>query len=553
MISDLQTLGWLAPEIWLVAVATGIILAGAFWNRPRLWATVAVTAYLVAAAILCRAEASRWTGDETAAYSGPLISDSLGFLWRHLALLVGALLALQSASRPDQRLQCEIQGLLMLLTVGVMLTTRANELALAFVSLELVSIPTYVLLFLGRRDRQNSEATTKYFYLSILASAIFLYGLSYVYGIAASTWITAPKGPSLHQALSEPHRGLPNGAPSQGVARGSEQPPPAAASSTNYRLSLLGIALVLAGLGFKIAAVPFHFYAPDVYQGTSHTNASILAVAPKIAGLAIMVRLLVTGFSSSADFVWQAALSLAIITMSLGNVCALWQKNLRRLMAYSSIAHAGYLLIGIAVATAAGPSRLAFGGVAAVSFYLFAYAFATIGVFATFEACGSPGAELYSVEQLSGLSRRHPWYAAGLALFLLSLAGVPPLLGFWGKLSLFLSAVARYFAEPHSPVAAWFIGLAVVGALNAAIAAAYYLRIIGVMYFGTPVTAAGPPTGSGASAWPLRALILVCVVLILGLGLEQRPLSHWAQRAEKAIENGRALRPIATASLSRQE
>jgi NADH-quinone oxidoreductase subunit N len=506
VLSDANTIVSLLPEIVLVLCATGILVAGTFYNAARLWPWLAVGAYVLAAGTLCWLEAGRWTASESAQFFGPLVSDPLAFLWRHLSLIVGILFSLHAASRRDLRLQSEIQGLLMLLVAGMLIACRANELALAFLSLELVSIPTYVLLYLGRKDQANAEATTKYFYLSIFSSAVFVYGLTFLYGVAGTTWITSAQGPSLQAALSEAGQ-----------------------------LSTVGLILALVGLGFKIAAVPFHFYAPDVYQGTTYTNAAVLSVAPKIAGMVVMTRLLVVGFSAHPELMWQLTCTLALLTMTLGNVCALWQKNLRRLMAYSSIAHGGYLLIGITVASAAIAERLPFGGIAAVSFYMFAYSVATIGVFTSL-ACyqSAEDSEVYSVEQLSGFSRRHPWHAAALAVFLLSLTGIPPLVGFWGKLALLLSALARGMTPASGAYAFWFVLLAVAGAINAAVAAAYYLRVIAVMYFGTD-DARRTTQVRAAPSMPLQIAALLCVTLVVGLGVEQRPLSDWAQRAEQGI------------------
>ncbi|GIW93003.1 MAG: NADH-quinone oxidoreductase subunit N [Pirellulaceae bacterium] len=503
MSSDLGTIGWLLPELWLIVAGTAIVVCGAFCPARRLWSAVSLVVLAVAGGLLCWWEAARWLEPQPALLSGPLVNDPMAFLWRHLALLAGALFVLLAACHTDERFQPEIQGLLVLVTAGTMLAARANELVLAFLALELVSVPTYALLFLGGRSRANAEATAKYFYLSILASAVFLFGLGYLYGAAGTTWIYLPEGHSLQQAI-------PGGG----------------------KLALVGLSLVLVGLGFKVAAVPFHFYAPDVYQGTSYTNTALLSVAPKLAGLAVLVRLLVVGFQAAPAVVWPVLVVLAAVTMTLGNVCALWQRNLRRLMAYSSIAHSGFLLMGVA-ASAAGLAREPFGGVAAVSFYLFAYSLATIGLFAAFAAVKLGDTAVDGLEHLAGYSRRHPWHAAAIAVFLLSLAGVPPLAGFWAKLGVFLSALSGFIAGESAVAARWLLGLAVVGAVNAAIGAAYYLRVVAVLYFGTP-SGSHPPAQMHV-AWPLQAAVVFCAVLVVGLGIHQRPLSTWSQRAEQSL------------------
>ncbi len=252
---------------------------------------------------------------------------------------------------------------------GLMLIAAANELILLFAGLELVSIPTYVLLYVGRHDQKGQEAASKYFFLSILSSAVLLYGFSFLYGIAGSMRL-----PQIAQALS-------------GNA--------AAAAQANFSPALapLAMLLVFAALAFRLTAVPFHFYAPDVYQGTSHANAGVLATLPKIAGLAVLARIVIAGMPTveMASLGWKIALVISVLTMTLGNVMALWQNNIRRLLAYSSIAHAGYILIGVAVALAAqtntgilasDAAAKAFEGLGAAMFYLAVYMFATMGAFA---------------------------------------------------------------------------------------------------------------------------------------------------------------------------
>ncbi len=259
-------------------------------------------------------------------------------------------------------------------------------------------------------------------------------------------------------------------------------------------LYLVGMVLVVGGLGFKIAAVPFHFYAPDVYQGTTNTNAGLLAVVPKIAGIVALVRLVSTTLPPDTAIGWQLALVLAIITMTVGNVCALWQRNIRRLLAYSSIAHAGYMLIGFAVGLAAPE----LGGIAAMLFYLAVYALASLGTFAALTYLSSQQHEVSDMGELSGLSRAHPWIAGAIAVCMFSMAGIPPLAGFWGKLALFSGAIRLAVADAGS-ISTWFLLLAIVAALNAATAAAYYLRVIGAMYF-RPATSTPPAEGGPGGA-----------------------------------------------------
>jgi NADH-quinone oxidoreductase subunit N len=262
-----------------------------------------------------------------------------------------------------------------------------------------------------------------------------------------------------------------------------------------------------------------------------------LAVLPKIGGAVGLVRLMVIALPPQfAEFAWQVALVIAVLTMTIGNICALWQNNLRRMMGYSSIAHAGYMLIGLTVALAmqslAGQDvRLNYGGIAAMLFYLIVYAFGSLGTFAVLAHLSTESREFNTVDELAGLNKAHPTAAALMAVFMFSLAGIPPLAGFWGKLTLFTSAVnlSSETATENSQLSTWLLVLAVAGALNAAIAATYYLRVVGAMYFrsatGAPVERGGVG-GLGAAA--------ICCVMIVLLGVAPRFMLASALQAESS-------------------
>ncbi len=280
-------------------------------------------------------------------------------------------------------------------------------------------------------------------------------------------------------------------------------------------LARIALVLVFAGLGFKITAVPFHFYAPDVYQGTTHANAAVLSIAPKIAGLVVLIRVVAVAMAGVRFAAWPIALVLAVLSMTLGNVLALWQNNLRRLLAYSSIAHAGYMLIGLAVwmAPRTGPVG-EWNGVGSLLFYLASYAAATIGAFAAMACLGTQRREIDSIDELAGLAwtggpgagRVRPVLAWALALFMLSLAGIPPLFGFWGKLAIFASSLS--LDGLSGSARPWLVAVALIGVVNSAIAAAYYLRIVGAMFSGLPrqrhPRRGATPTGRSSPRWAAR-------------------------------------------------
>ncbi len=526
----------LLPEIVLTAAAVAIYLGGAFRAAERAWSWIAAAALLAAASALCTQPGSAVAG-------GPLNVDQLAWLGRWLALALGALLVLL-ASRPlesSRHTPCagagpadgvgglhsggtsEYVGSLLLTVAGLMLVAAAADLVLLFVALELISIPTYILLYLGRSDAAHQESAAKYFFLSVLSSAILLYGFSFLCGIAGF----APSSAAPHgmTGLAAVRAAMDGGLPSPGtdgtlVGRGAGGE--GAAMATFAKLAMV---LVFAGLSFKVAAVPFHFYAPDVYQGTTHPNAALLSVVPKAAGLLAMVRILAGAMPGMAPYSWQMVLLVSLLTMTVANLMALWQDDLRRLLAYSSIAHAGYMLLALAVALAGGASD-EWNGLAALWFYLVAYALATIGAFAVLEHLGSPR-RVDSVDELAGLGRTRPAAAAVLAVCLLSLTGVPPLAGFWGKFWVFGSALnVGTPADGAASLRWWFIAAAVIGVLNAAVAAAYYLRVVAVMYFRTPL--ATPRAQGGLGPWSAAVL---CALLVVAIGVYPGPLIKKAAEA----------------------
>ena len=336
----LNVVSFLSAEIVLLVAALAIYLGGAFSTSQKVWAPIALGAIVLAAASLwwCGGNerymqrtvsaimiphngstpAAMEVAHKISAFfdNTPVIADSLSAYGRWFALAIGAVMMLMAWRPLATGGTPEYLGSVLLMIAGLMLVASAANLVLLFVGLELISIPTYILLSLGRRDPAGQEAAAKYFYLSVLASAILLYGLSFLYGTAGSM-----------QLRSSPFQ-------------------PAAPAGFEI-LSKLAMVLVVAGLCFRITAAPFHFYAPDVYQGTIQANAALLSVLPKAAGLLALVRLVVLGMPKMGPFGWEVFLALSVLTMTLGNVLALWQENVRRLFAYSSIANAGYMLIGV--------------------------------------------------------------------------------------------------------------------------------------------------------------------------------------------------------------
>ena len=516
----LATLQLLLPQTVLASLACLFILGGTFPVSARRWGPLALVALALSAGALyysCRLDIAS-DGLFTLAVSRT--SLALGFQWS--CLVLGALFVLMSMqAQSESKTAAEFYGLLLLVLSGMMLVSAANDLVLMFLALELISVPTYVLLYLGGRDYSNQEAATKYFLLSLLSAAVLLYGFALLYGLTGTTHLEGIK-----EVLSATYNSKKSGVPSAGSSA----------------LGVIALVLIAAGLGFKLAAVPFHFYAPDVYEGTSAFNAGLLAVAPKAAGLFALIRVVsesMVGFEATGQ---QLTLILAGITMTGGNCLALLQTNVRRMLAYSSVAHAGYMLVGIAVGfwdawnpalslDGAGSPTAGLGlpgGIRASILYLLAYSLANVGLFAVLVYLGRPGKQIEHVDDLTGLAKTQPLVAAIAALFLFSLAGIPPLPGFWAKLSIFSSALSvRQEVGNSFSVHPAFAILAVVGVVNAAIGAVYYLRLISAMFLNDPLASARPGGGrSGLAAVCCSAVLLVAFGILPGRVfsfLQQRP------------------------------
>lgn len=446
-----------------------------------------------------------------ALFGSSLYLDRLGLFVKALALAGAAVLVLVSWREYPEQQAAECFGCLLVVAAGLSLVGSANDLITLFLALELVSIPSYVLLYLPRHDRASQEAAMKYFLLSVFSSALLLFGFSYLYGLAGTTNL-----PAVIDALT----------------RAGPLP----------SLALVALVMVTAGLGFRITAVPFHFYAPDVYQGTPASNAALLAFVPKAAGFIALMRVL-------AFVPWEAASDrvalphpglvlgadgltllwiMAVVTMTLGNILALLQDNLRRMLAYSSVAHAGYMLIGLAVAAAPRGEADLPGGVEAVLFYLVAYGAMTVGAFGVLAYLDSAERPVETVDDLAGLSRSHPGVSLLMAVFLFSLIGIPLTAGFCGKLFLFLGAMDVPDSGGAASVlqARYFRILAVIGAVNAAIGAAYYLRVAGVMFLRSSLR----PLENRRSLPGLVGLG-ACAVVTLVFGVYPAPLLRTVERA----------------------
>jgi NADH-quinone oxidoreductase subunit N len=506
-----------APEIALVATACAVFLLGCLYNRRWLWFAVSLLGVLVAA-ILAGTVRTAMPPQETIT-AAPVIPDAAADFVRWVAILGTAVLVFVSWPEVTRSTAAEYYGCLLVASAGVSLVGRANDLVTLFLALELVSIPTYVLLYLPARTRLNQEAAAKYFLLSVLSSAVLLFGFSYLYGLTGSTNLTVITG-TLAKANAE----------------------------ALSPMALIGVVMVVAAMGFRVTAVPFHFYAPDVYEGGPAGVVALLAFLPKVAGFAALARVLglVGGDALHLPFDAKTQLPLllwilAVLTMTLGNVLALLQDNVRRMLAYSGVAHAGYMLMGVVVACslpeAHGTAKTdlvsgkstgvvgpGIGGIDALLVYLVAYGLMTVGAFAVILYLSTPERPVEAIDDLAGAGQSHPFSAGLMAVFLFSLIGMPLTAGFAGKLLLFVGA----FTAPADTATMrnLYQVLAVVAAVNAAIGAYYYLRVVGVMYLRTPLR---PLVGSRAVPTLVASAVLAGATLVFGV--YPQPLLNAARHA----------------------
>jgi len=486
--SIIDGFGYVLPEVVLVATACALFLLAPFQRSATQTPAPGVRHGCGGLSLLALGFAAwLWLHGpplESAdgLWSGPFRGDQLAWFVRGLTLITGGVLVLISWNQFAAEEAGESHACLLLILAGVNLTAAANDLVGLFLALELVSIPTYILLYLLCRTSAGQEATLKYFLLSIFSSAVLLYGFSFLYGAAGTTNLEAIR---------------------QGLVNSAAAPLPV--------IVAVALIAVLAGIGFRVTAVPFHFYAPDVFQGTHAAGAALLSIVPKLAGCTVLLRLIAILPAPSSALGPGIALSeilapalwwLAVITMCFGNVLALWQTNVRRMLAYSSIAHAGYMLVGLTIAQSQGGLA---GGVESLLFYLAVYGFMTVGAFAVLISLGSPDRQIDQLDELAGLGRLRPATALLLAVFLFSLTGLPPTAGFFAKFNLLVAAWSAGTAASQA--------IAVIMAVNAAIGAGYYLRIVAAMYLRP---AGGEPP---VPSTDLLALVggLLCAAVTLAL------------------------------------
>lgn len=488
MTLPLSDIAAVLPELIVVAAACLVLALDPVMPRERKgW-----LAWLSVAALgLCALATASQAAGRTEAFGGLILVDPYAAFFKLLLYGVTALTILLSLAylKAEKIHLAEYYGFLLLSLSGMMIMVSAADLLTIYLGLELMSLSLYVLAGFKRAEPRSLEASAKYFVLGAFSSGILLYGVSLLFGLAGSTRLSAIAAAAGARGLDDP-------------------------------VLLLAMILLTVGFGFKIAVVPFHMWTPDVYEGAPTSVTAFMAVAAKAASFGAFLRVFLEGLGGRTADWYALFLVLCVATLILGNVVAVVQTNIKRMLAYSSIAHAGYALIGLVAAGQAGATAEARTlGVASILLYLAIYAFMTLGAFAVVAMLRKSGVESDEIEDYTGLAKRQPVPAFLMLVFMVSLAGLPPTAGFIGKFYLFMAAVKAGLA--------W---LAVVALLFAAVSAYYYLRVVMVMYMREPH---GPPQFAPAVAGsPVLAVVLACALAgVLLLGLFPGPLVDVATTA----------------------
>jgi NADH-quinone oxidoreductase subunit N len=468
------------PEVFLVTMAMVLMMVGVFAHPKRAYSLVtnlSIVSLLAVMGLLVFGKSG-----SVDAFNKLFINDDFTQFVKVLVVL-GAVLILFIGDRAARNLHIarfEYPILILFATVGMMLMVSANDLISLYVGLELQSLSLYVVAALSRDSVRSSEAGLKYFVLGALSSGMLLYGCSLIYGFAGTTAFSVL--PAVIAKLGTAPLGL-----------------------------VTGLVFLIVGLAFKVAAVPFHMWTPDVYEGAPTPVTAFFAAAPKVAALALFIRVAMGPFQPLVADWQQVIVLLSLLSMVFAAFAAIVQTNIKRLMAYSSIGHAGYALIGLAVGSKQG--------VTAVRIYLAIYVVMVTGTFACILAMSRKGEAVEEIADLAGLGKSHPAMAAALLLFMFSMAGIPPLAGFFGKLYIFLAAIE---AKMYT--------LAIIGVLSSVVAAFYYLRVVKVMYFDEGVEELDHKIGRRVGS-----VMAVAALLVLLFFLWPAPLVDSAAVAASAL------------------
>jgi NADH-quinone oxidoreductase subunit N len=475
----MNAMNWqvLYPEMLLLAMACSIAIVDLFVTDPARRLTFWLTQATLAAVALLHLQALV-AGQSLFGMQGMVVADPLGHLLAFFAALavMVTLVYAQPYIAPRDMLKGEFFTLALFVLLGVCVMVSANNFLVVYLGLELMSLSLYALTALRRDHGQSTEAAMKYFVLGALASGFLLYGLSMMYGATGSLDI---------QRVFEV------------IGKGQ----------ANQQVLVFGLVFIVAGLGFKFGAAPFHMWVPDVYHGAPTAVTLLIAGAPKLAAFGIAMRLLVEGMLGLATDWQQMLVVMALASLFIGNFGAIAQTNLKRLLAYSAIAQIGFVLLALASGVVSGNTLSGGNAYSSALFYMLTYVLTTLGSFGVIMLLARQGHESEEISDLAGLNQRSPWMAAVMALFMFSLAGIPPLVGFYAKLSVLQALVTTNLTG--------YLWLAVIAVLLSLVGAFYYLRVVKVMYFDAP--AADAPRIHGERGVQTLLAVNGAAVLVFGL------------------------------------
>jgi NADH-quinone oxidoreductase subunit N len=483
-----------APEIWLLVATCAIMIIDVYSKdaarRITLYATQFTLAvcFVLTVYVAYESEGTRWV-----IFNGLFVSDMMGHLLKLVSYIaVSAALVYSRQYLADRGLlRGEFVTLLLFSLLGMMVMISAASFLTLFLGLELMSLCLYALVALNRDSALSTEAAMKYFILGALSSGLLLYGMSMIYGATGTLNIYEVAGHA---------------------ARLAKTP-------ADHTFLVFGLVFVVAGLAFKVGVVPFHMWIPDVYQGAPTAVTLIVGSAPKLAAFAMAMRLLVNGLIDLAQDWQQMLVLLALLSMALGNITAIAQSNLKRMLAYSTIAHMGFMLLGLLSGVVEGNRLSSPDAYSSALFYIIVYVLMSLGAFGVLLYCSRAGFECENLDDVKGLNRTHPWVAFLMLLLMFSLAGIPPMAGFYAKLAVLSAAVN-----------AGYIWLAVAAVIFSLIGAFYYLRVVKLMYFDDPKDATRPVGSTG-----FGVALSVNGLALLVLGIAPWPLMNACFEAIKAL------------------
>ena len=465
------------PEIVLLVMACVVTLADLFVKSPKRTGTYVLTLASLGGVALLHAFYAD-AGQTLYGFGRMVVSDPMGHwlkCFATIAVMVTLVYSRPYAADREMLRGGEIFSLSLFALLGMSMMISGQNFIVIYLGLELLTLSSYALVALRRDHAQASEAAMKYFVLGAMASGFLLYGMSMMYGATGSLDLSA-----VLKAI--------------------------ASGQVNHQVLVFGLVFIVAGLAFKIGAVPFHMWIPDVYQGAPTAATLMIGGAPKLAAFAILVRLLVEGMLPLA-FDWQQMLSLlAIGSLLIGNLAAIAQTNLKRMLAYSTISQMGFVLLGFVAGVINGETTLAANAYSSAMFYMVSYVLTTLAAFGVIMLLARQGFESEEITDLAGLNQRSPLYAGVMAIGLFSMAGIPPMVGFYAKLSVLQSLVASGQG--------FYLGLAIFAVIMSLIGAFYYLRVVKVMYFDEPVTAA-----TVSATLDVRLVLSTNGLLVLLLGI----------------------------------